>query len=113
MKLAEEAFGLKGAPRTLPAGATLESEAVEQLLHGLAQKGLSEQIGVSLLEQLRAAKAVDSKVYAAAVQRFIAVPKGADPKPQDLHQHRHQQQDRPSNELPRMRLGSAVLHNGP
>jgi len=52
--LVEEAYGLKGGVRKLARGENLESERLEQLLRSLSQQGLGDEIGVPLVEGLRA-----------------------------------------------------------
>jgi len=69
VKLVEEAFGLTGARPALPAGAMLETTVLEQLLKGLAQKGLSHQVALPLLERLRTAKVpIEAWLYTLPLQ---------------------------------------------
>jgi len=54
-ELVSDAYGLDGQ-RGLPAGQTLETETLEQLMRTLGHRNLMQSMGVPLLERLRAAR---------------------------------------------------------
>jgi len=71
VELVNEAFGLSGMAPMLP-DKPIESDAIEQLLSLLAQRGLTETVAVPLLERMRAAKVpMSAGFYTTALQRAV------------------------------------------
>jgi len=65
--LVEEATGIK-CDRGMPDGEVLTTEVLEQLMRALAQRGLTEQVWVPLMENLRSVKApIASKLFMTTV----------------------------------------------
>jgi pentatricopeptide repeat protein len=52
VKIVEEAYGLKGKP-SMPKGQSLEVETLEKVFTALSQRGLTESMGIPLIQSLR------------------------------------------------------------
>lgn len=73
VKLTEDFFGLAGDKKPLNKGASLECEALEQLLRSIEKRNLFQELAVPLLERLRAANApVDPRIYSKSLQNAVA-----------------------------------------
>jgi len=67
--LVEAAYGLGNVARGLPAGQVLEAEVLEQLMRSLGQRQLMQNLGLPLLERLRAAKVpISGRLFSSTLQ---------------------------------------------
>jgi len=73
--LVEDAYGLRSGYRVLPRNQHIASENLEQLMKALGGAGLQEQVGVPLLESLRAAKVPLNGRLLSSAMRADANPK--------------------------------------